>query len=204
LLDFRTFRKCGNVIWGLNLFCRLKTSENPQKTYNYYPNKYRLKMLGLQFLQHKLHQTNLRSYFKYFAMKWLTRDRTFEKRCFILAVLWWNIYGFSMSGLEHQNPNLQLAIRCGGFAICGLANLRNLWICESKIFGFAICVLKNKFASPPLLIRECSVAISRVTYFGCITLPPCQYSTGPQTMNSNQTKQRGKSKIIKNQKTGKE
>jgi hypothetical protein len=37
-----------------------------------------------------------------FAMKWPTRDRTFEKRCFILAVLCYKICRFAICGLEDQ------------------------------------------------------------------------------------------------------
>jgi hypothetical protein len=50
-------------------------------------------------------------------------------------------------------------------AICGLAHLRNLQICDCgmspRIFGFAICGLTRKFACPPLvtsyliLTRQC-------------------------------------------------
>jgi hypothetical protein len=50
-LDLRTFRTCGNLqicdLWN-QFFGGLKTSANPQK-HNFFPEKYKLKMLSFKF-----------------------------------------------------------------------------------------------------------------------------------------------------------
>jgi hypothetical protein len=55
------------------------------------------------------------------------------------------------------------------FSICGLSDLRNLWISNSgmspRICRFALCGLKNhKFACPPLLVNQAKTDDLHIRY----------------------------------------
>ncbi len=93
-----------------SLFCRLKTSANLLK-HNFLPTSKGIKCSDSNTYKHFTDQAWGRISVV-FPLKWPATELFFEKRCFILAVLWWKIVDLQLADWNTEEI-------CG-FAIWGL------------------------------------------------------------------------------------
>ncbi len=139
------------------IFCRLKTSANPQIN-NLSPYKYELKMLSF----------TLKDDFWFLGHFW-DLDR---KHWFVPC---------KFADLRFADRDTKEIF---GFAICGLAHLRNLRICDSgmspRVCGFAICGLNKKNLRAPfgymMIHRSSSQFALRNPLKDLANIPPSSYS----------------------------